>query len=231
MTENTEFTQRAPVNELNEALEEIRREISKVIVGQNQMVELLLVSLLADGHILIEGVPGVAKTLVAKLMAKLVHAKFSRIQFTPDLLPADLVGTMIYSQKKEEFIVKKDNNDFLEWAEVHGNFYGTSKTFVEECLRTGKHVLFDLDVQGTDSMKAYFGSVANVIFISPPSVEELEKRLRHRGTESTQVINLRIMNARKELLRKNDFDFLILNDDIENAYSRLKEITQKILLG
>ena len=62
-------------------------------------------------------------------------------------------------------------------------------------------------------------------------VEELEKRLRHRGTENTQVINLRLLNARKELLRKEDFDFLIYNDDIENAYSRLKEITQKILHG
>jgi guanylate kinase len=78
-------------------------------------------------------------------------------------------------------------------------------------------------------MKAYFGEKANVIFISPPSVEELEKRLRHRGTENTQVINIRLMNARKELLRKNDFDFLIYNDDIENAYKKLCEITQEIL--
>ena len=89
--------------------------------------------------------------------------------------------------------------------------------------------IFDLDVQGTDSMKAYFKDRAQVIFISPPSVEELEKRLRHRGTENTQVINLRLMNAQKELLRKNDFDFLIYNDDIENAYKRLFEITQSIL--
>ena len=80
-------------------------------------------------------------------------------------------------------------------------------------------------------MKLHFGDVANVIFIAPPSVEELEKRLRHRGTESTQIINLRISNAKKELLRKDDFDFFILNDDIENAYARLKEITLKILHG
>lgn len=107
MTENTEFTQRAPVNELNEALEDIRREIAKVIVGQNQMVELLLVSLLADGHILIEGVPGVAKTLVAKLMAKLVHAKFSRIQFTPDLMPGDVIGTTIFNPTDARFQFKE----------------------------------------------------------------------------------------------------------------------------
>jgi len=89
--------------------------------------------------------------------------------------------------------------------------------------------LFDLDVQGTDAMKAYFGPRANVIFISPPSVEELEKRLRGRGTENTAVINLRLMNAQKELLRKHDFDHLIYNDDIEHAYKRLSEITEKIL--
>jgi guanylate kinase len=145
--------------------------------------------------------------------------------------PGEVHGLSYFFISREEFIAKRDNNDFLEWAEVHGNFYGTSKEFVENCLREGKHVLFDLDVQGTDSMKLHFQDVANVIFISPPSVEELEKRLRHRGTENTQVINLRLMNARKELLRKEDFDFLIYNDDIENAYSRLKEITQKILHG
>lgn len=145
--------------------------------------------------------------------------------------PGEVHGLSYFFISREEFIAKRDNNEFLEWAEVHGNFYGTSKEFVENCLKEGKHVLFDLDVQGTDSMKLHFQDVANVIFISPPSVEELEKRLRHRGTENTQVINLRLMNARKELLRKEDFDYLIYNDDIEKAYSRLKEITQKILQG
>lgn len=145
--------------------------------------------------------------------------------------PGEIHGLSYFFISREEFIEKRDNNEFLEWAEVHGNFYGTSKAFVEECLREGKHVLFDLDVQGTDSMKLHFQSIANVVFISPPSVEELEKRLRNRGTENTQVINLRLMNARKELLRKDDFDFLIYNDDIENAYERLKDITHKILRG
>ncbi len=150
---------------------------------------------------------------------------------TRPIRPGEIHGLSYFFISREEFIAKRDNNEFLEWAEVHGNFYGTSKNFVEQCLREGKHVLFDLDVQGVDSMKRHFGDVANVIFIAPPSVEELEKRLRNRGTENTQVINLRIMNARKELERKNDFDFFILNDDIENAYTRLKEIVQKILHG
>jgi MoxR-like ATPase len=82
-------------------------EMNKVIIGQKAMTERLLIGLLSNGHILLEGVPGLAKTLAIKTLAKTINAKFNRIQFTPDLLPADLIGTMVYSQKKEEFAVKK----------------------------------------------------------------------------------------------------------------------------
>ena len=85
----------------------LKMEMDKVIVGQKSMVERLLIGLLADGHILLEGVPGLAKTLAINTLAKAVQVDFSRIQFTPDLLPADLLGTMIYNQKKEEFIVRQ----------------------------------------------------------------------------------------------------------------------------
>lgn len=85
----------------------INIEMRKVIIGQKHMVERLLIGLLANGHILLEGVPGLAKTLAITSLASVIDAKFSRIQFTPDLLPADLLGTMIYSQKKEEFVVRK----------------------------------------------------------------------------------------------------------------------------
>ena len=85
----------------------INMEMNKVIIGQKSMVEQLMIGLLSNGHILLEGVPGLAKTLAIKSLANVIQAKFSRIQFTPDLLPADLLGTLIYSQKKEEFSVKK----------------------------------------------------------------------------------------------------------------------------
>ena len=88
-------------------VEMIKLEMNKVIVGQKHLTDSLLIGLLVNGHILLEGVPGLAKTLAIKSLASIIDAKFSRIQFTPDLLPADLIGTMIYSQKKEEFIVKK----------------------------------------------------------------------------------------------------------------------------
>ncbi len=87
-------------------VESLTMGMDKVIVGQKHLVESLLIGLLADGHILLEGVPGLAKTLAIKSLASLIDAKYNRIQFTPDLLPADVVGTMIYSQKTEEFLVK-----------------------------------------------------------------------------------------------------------------------------
>ncbi len=88
-------------------IDKIHAEIGKVIVGQNHMVERLLIGLLSNGHILLEGVPGLAKTLSIKSLANTINAQFSRIQFTPDLLPADVVGTMIYNQQKNEFVVRK----------------------------------------------------------------------------------------------------------------------------
>lgn len=101
------------LRELNERIENksafvnmITMGMDKVIVGQKHLVESLLIGLLSDGHILLEGVPGLAKTLAIKTLASLIDAKYNRIQFTPDLLPADVIGTMIYSQKNEEFIVK-----------------------------------------------------------------------------------------------------------------------------
>ncbi len=101
------------IRALNERIEResafvdaIRMGMEKVIVGQKHLVDSLLIGLLSNGHILLEGVPGLAKTLAISSLSKLIDAKFSRIQFTPDLLPADVLGTMIYSQKKEEFVVK-----------------------------------------------------------------------------------------------------------------------------
>ena len=90
-------------------------------------------------------------------------------------------------------------------------------------------MLFDLDVQGADAMKTIYGEDAQVIFIEPPSIEELEKRLLARGTDSLEVIRERISNARKELLSKDKYDHLVLNDDVERAYLKLKEVVERIL--
>jgi MoxR-like ATPase len=104
--ENEVFQQRTDLTKLNEAVSAIRAMAGKVIVGQDQMIDLMIAGILADGHILIEGVPGVAKTLAAKLMAKLIDAEFSRIQFTPDLMPSDVLGTSVFNPKEASFQFK-----------------------------------------------------------------------------------------------------------------------------
>src|SRR6478672_385954 len=88
-------------------MDRLKDEVGRVIVGQYYMLDRLLIGLLANGHVLLEGVPGLAKTLAIKSLSQAIHAKFSRIQFTPDLLPADVIGTMIYNQQKNEFVVRK----------------------------------------------------------------------------------------------------------------------------
>src|SRR5579862_8197358 len=102
MEENL-FEQRTDLADLQRAVDGLKTEIGKVIVGQEQMIELLLAGILADGHILIEGVPGVAKTLTAKLLSKSISVGFSRIQFTPDLMPSDVIRTSVYNPKETTF--------------------------------------------------------------------------------------------------------------------------------
>ena len=95
------------ISQAGQFTDKLRAEISHVIIGQSHMLDRLLIGLLSNGHVLLEGVPGLAKTLTIKSLAQAIHAKFSRIQFTPDLLPADLIGTLIYQQQKSEFVVRK----------------------------------------------------------------------------------------------------------------------------
>lgn len=101
------FQSRLDMTELKQSLELVKAEIGKVIVGQESMIEHLLAALLSNGHVLIEGVPGVAKTITAKLLAKTIEVDFSRIQFTPDLMPSDILGTSIFNVKNSEFEFKK----------------------------------------------------------------------------------------------------------------------------
>ena len=140
------FHSRLDMMELRESLEKVKSEIAKVIVGQQDMIEHLLAALLSNGHVLIEGVPGVAKTITAKLLAKTIDVDFSRIQFTPDLMPSDILGTSIFSMKNSEFEFKKEHyfgytknkNSTSEyevqhpkWKHYHINNYEISLDFKE----------------------------------------------------------------------------------------------------
>tara|TARA_R110002020_G_scaffold451830_8_gene666013 strand:- start:466 stop:1509 length:1044 start_codon:yes stop_codon:yes gene_type:complete len=107
VNEELEFKNRIPLEELRDAVDKLKAELGKVIVGQHEFIELLIVALLADGHVLIEGVPGIAKTVTAKLFAKTLKTQFSRIQFTPDLMPSDVLGTSVLNMKSSEFEFKQ----------------------------------------------------------------------------------------------------------------------------
>src|SRR5690606_9321186 len=102
-----EFKNRIDLGQLQTSVAQIKTELGSVIIGQRDMIELLIISILANGHSLIEGVPGVAKTVTAKLLAKTMNVNFSRIQFTPDLMPSDILGTSIFNVKTSEFEFKK----------------------------------------------------------------------------------------------------------------------------
>ncbi|MFD2826131.1 AAA family ATPase [Leeuwenhoekiella polynyae] len=105
-SENLEFQNRIPLEDLRKSVDALKAELAKVIVGQHEFIELLIVALLTDGHVLIEGVPGIAKTVTAKLFAKTLNTAFSRIQFTPDLMPSDVLGTSVLNMKTSDFEFK-----------------------------------------------------------------------------------------------------------------------------
>lgn len=130
---------------------------------------------------------------------------------------------------RSEFEAKIKADEFLEWAQVHSNYYGTSKRFVEEQLEAGHFALFDLDIQGADAMKKAYPEASEIIFIEPPSLDELEKRLRGRGTDSCEVIAERLENAKKELKRKDDYDYIVKNHEIDQAFVDLESLVERII--
>lgn len=168
-------------------------------------------------------------TLLSRLKAEYPHIKWSVSCTTRSMRPGEVHGSDYFFIKVEEFEKHIAEDNFIEWFKVHNDYKGTLKSFVDEGLESGWNMLFDVDVQGADALKKLYGEQARVIFIEPPSMEELEKRLRERKTDSEEQIQLRVSNARRELQRKKDYDYLIMNDDVTKAYDRLKTIVERIL--
>ena len=125
--ENVNFETRLNLAPLLDHVNAIKKEIETVIVGQHKMVDQLLVAILSNGHVLLEGVPGVAKTITAKLLSKTLNIGFSRIQFTPDLMPSDILGTSVFDLKKSEFEFKKGPifSNLILIDEINKNRYNT----------------------------------------------------------------------------------------------------------
>lgn len=168
-------------------------------------------------------------TLINRLKTDFPNLRWSVSSTTRAMRPNEVHGKDYFFITVEEFEVQISQNLFIEWFKVHADYKGTSKTFVDNGLANGHNMLFDVDIQGADALKRIYGDKAQVIFIEPPSMTELEKRLRQRQTDSEEQIKIRIENAKKELARKNDYDYLIMNDEVESAYKKLKETVERIL--
>ncbi|MFZ4714682.1 MAG: guanylate kinase [Bacteriovoracaceae bacterium] len=168
-------------------------------------------------------------TLIERLKSDFPMLSWSVSCTTRNMRPGEVNGVNYHFITKEDFEHRIKKDEFVEWALVHSNYYGTSKAFVQAGLDQGLHLLFDIDVQGADNIKKAFGHNAHVIFIEPPSVDELKARLLKRATDPLHIIEERVNNAVKELERKGDFDHLVMNDDMDLAYKKLHTIFTKII--
>jgi guanylate kinase len=138
-------------------------------------------------------------------------------------------GEHYFFVKQDEFKSGIDAGHFAEWALVHGNYYGTSKKVIEDAFSKNKAVLLDIDVQGAESLKKAYPAESFRIFIAPPSLAELEKRLRTRGTDSEETIQKRLKNAQDEMNHLERFDHTVVNQDLEKAYSELRKLVESAL--
>ncbi|WP_424360569.1 guanylate kinase [Methylocystis parvus] len=122
---------------------------------------------------------------------------------------------------ERQFVAMRDAGELLEWAEVHGNFYGTPRGPVEAILAQGRDCLFDIDYQGTRQVREKMGADTVTVFILPPSMKELRARLERRAEDAKEVIERRLENARKEIARWKDYDYVIVNDDLQRSFDDL----------
>jgi len=163
-------------------------------------------------------------TLLRGVMSSLVKVKFSVSHTTRNPREGEVDGVDYHFVSRDTFGQMIDDNIFLEHAEVHGNFYGTSHAAIEEQLQDGFDVILDIDVQGAAILREDPQVDAAFIFIAPPSLGELERRLRGRGTENEKKVQVRLINARTELLSSSKYEYLIVNSDIDEATNVLQAI-------
>lgn len=182
-----------------------------------------------SGKILvISGPSGSGKsTLLQKLMEEEDNIYFSISSTTRNIRHGEKEGVNYYYVSEEEFKQGIENNEFLEWAIVHKNYYGTSIKPVTKALEEGKIVIFDIDVQGYNIVKEKFNEITSV-FITTPNKTELKKRLVKRGLDDLETIERRIMNAVGEMEHIKEYDYFLINDDFKKTYKALKSIFRSI---
>lgn len=165
-------------------------------------------------------------TLKDKVIQKFPDIRYSISATTRDPRAGEVDGVHYFFKTKEEFLKMIEDDALVEWNEVHGNFYGTPKSFVEETLAKGERVIFDIDVFGKVNFDKVYPDATGILIL-PPSSEELERRLRSRASDSEEVIKLRLENAEKEIdFAKNNgkYEHVIINDDLEKAAKELENI-------
>ncbi len=184
--------------------------------------------LIKRGAVLVlSGPSGAGKSsLISKIIDDIGDCYFSISTTTRPMRPGEKEGVDYHFVSQEEFKAGIERDEFLEYALVHGNYYGTSLKPVKEALAAGKLVIFDIDVQGNVSVNNRLGDITTSVFITPPSLSELKRRLESRGTDSCEVIEKRIENAKKEIQRVSEYDYLLINDDLDQAAEQLKLIAK-----
>lgn len=163
-------------------------------------------------------------TILKKVMQEVGKLAFSVSHTTRFPREGEQDGVDYHFVAVEEFKAMRDKHLFLEWAEVHGNFYGTSRPAVLQQLQQGLDIILDIDVQGAAIIGRDSSVHAVSIFVAPPSLAELEKRLRGRGTDTNETIMVRLGNAAKEMRAAGQYDYLVINDDLEEAAATLKAV-------
>ena len=173
-----------------------------------------------SGKVIVVSAPsGAGKTsIVRHILDYLPELSFSTSATTRAMRDGEVDGKDYHFMSVDDFKKEISNDNFLEWEEVYDNqFYGTLKSEIERIWNEGKTVIFDVDVKGGLNIKNYFGDNALSIFIEPPTIEELERRLRKRGTENSESLKKRVQKAEYELSFAPKFDKVVLNDDLDKA--------------
>lgn len=189
-------------------------------------------SLKPKGKLIIFSAPsGAGKTtIVQHLLQQNFNLEFSVSATNRRARKNETHGKDYYFLSENEFQTKIKNNEFLEWEEVYkGTCYGTLKNEVERIRNLGKNVIFDVDVVGGLNIKKYFGDEALAVFVQPPSVDELQKRLTNRSTETEEKIQMRISKAEHELSFARQFDAIIVNNKLEKAFEEAEKLLDKFL--
>lgn len=180
------------------------------------------------GYILVLSSPsGAGKSTLARQLLQdegLPTPKLSVSVTTRQRRPSEIEGTHYHFIDEVSFLQRRDQGALLEWAEVHGNFYGTPREPVERALSQGHIMLFDIDWQGTEQVRAAMPEDTVTVFVLPPSFEELRARIIRRAEDKPDVIEKRLGNARDEMTHWRDYDYVITNTDLGEAYEQLRAI-------